>query len=152
MSIRVTVQGAAQAASAVLALPDRAKRRALLGMSQAAYDAMLEGANRHTGARRSLAQSLINAPDGENRWVRHDMGILQGIHGSPFIAHYVTGGTRPHTIVPRNKKALRWAKNGEFFFARRVRHPGYVGDDYITPAATRSLDWLRDNLDALFME
>jgi hypothetical protein len=40
-------------------------------------------------------------------------------------ARYVLEGTRPHTIVPRNKKALSWMNQmGDQVFATIVNHPG----------------------------
>lgn len=39
-------------------------------------------------------------------------------------AFYVENGTRPHAIVARRRKALRFVQNGEVFFRRSVWHPG----------------------------
>ena len=44
-------------------------------------------------------------------------------------------GTEPHVIEPRNKLALRWAKGGEFVFAKRVFHPGTKPDQFLYNAA-----------------
>lgn len=44
---------------------------------------------------------------------------------------YLHTGTRPHQIVPKRKKALRFVRNGSFIFAKRVHHPGTKGDEYI---------------------
>lgn len=49
-------------------------------------------------------------------------------------AIYLHTGTKPHVIVPKRKKALRFVKNGAFIFARRVHHPGTKGDTYIYDA------------------
>ena len=58
---------------------------------------------------------------------------------SANYAAYTEFGTRPHTILPRSKKALRFAptgtgrltgsprKGGPVIFAKRVRHPGTRG-------------------------
>ena len=58
---------------------------------------------------------------------------------SANYAAYTEYGTRPHEIVPRAKKALRFApkgmgrltgsprKGGPVVFAKRVRHPGTRG-------------------------
>lgn len=42
------------------------------------------------------------------------------------VAGYLDGGTRPHTIRPRTKKALAffWAKVGADVMFAEVRHPG----------------------------
>jgi len=39
-------------------------------------------------------------------------------------APFVELGTRPHVIFPKNKKALRFFKDGKEIFAKKVRHPG----------------------------
>ena len=39
-------------------------------------------------------------------------------------ATYVNDGTRPHTIRPRNARALRFVVGGEVVYARVVHHPG----------------------------
>jgi hypothetical protein len=41
-------------------------------------------------------------------------------------------GTRPHVIVPRTKKALRFVGHGAVVFAKRVLHPGTRKNDFIT--------------------
>ena len=63
-------------------------------------------------------------------------------------AAFVLHGTRPHIIEPRNKKALRWTgENGRFMFAKKVKHPGYKGDDFLTKAAEDTMDNLQKILD-----
>lgn len=47
---------------------------------------------------------------------------------------YLHEGTKPHSIEPRRKKALRWTDGGAFVFARRVKHPGTKEDPYIYEA------------------
>ncbi len=50
-------------------------------------------------------------------------------------ALFVHWGTRPHTIRPKAKKALRWPAGGAFAFAKVVHHPGYAGDPWLARAA-----------------
>lgn len=40
------------------------------------------------------------------------------------IAAYMDGGTKPHPIVARRARALRFKIDGRTIFARRVSHPG----------------------------
>lgn len=44
-------------------------------------------------------------------------------------------GSRPHVILPRNKKLLRWASNGRFIRALKVNHPGTRPDPFLHRAA-----------------
>ncbi|WP_288190263.1 hypothetical protein [uncultured Veillonella sp.] len=57
-------------------------------------------------------------------------------HEAPYARH-VYFGTKPHTIVPRERKALRWPDGGKFVFAKRVQHPGTKADKFLV-AALRS--------------
>lgn len=137
MPIRVRIEGIAETKQAIIGLPQKIARNALLQMSQVAYDSVQAGADKHTKTG-ALFQSVFNRPtDSGGREVGHDP------QRAPY-APFVIFGTRPHTIRPRDKKALRWASGGEFIFAKFVNHPGYEGDDYMTVAAKNALDRLRD--------
>jgi hypothetical protein len=54
-------------------------------------------------------------------------------------APWVHDGTDPHWILPRAKKALRWTKNGNFVFAKKVWHPGTKPDKFLYEAGAASL-------------
>ena len=58
-------------------------------------------------------------------------------------------GSKPHEIRPKNKQALRWAtSNGtDFWFAKRVQHPGYAGDPFIYNAFDEMQVEIRDIFD-----
>ena len=114
--------------SDLLALPDKLRREVVLKMSQIAHDTAHAGADKHTNTG-ALVQSLYNrALPGGGREVGHDP------ERAPH-AIFVHWGTRPHTIRPKNKKALRWAVGGKFAFAKEVQHPGYKGDAWMVRAA-----------------
>lgn len=73
---------------------------------------------------------------------------------------YLEGGTRPHDIVPRNKRALRFPASGTpttlggrvrtgaarrlgnaaYSFAKRVRHPGTKAYPFFFGSAREALD------------
>ncbi len=55
---------------------------------------------------------------------------------------FVLFGTRPHIIEPKRKKALRFSPKNldEFVFAKRVRHPGYRGDDFLHTALQKTME------------
>ena len=66
-------------------------------------------------------------------------------------AVFVELGTRPHDIVPRTKKVLRFAiggnatlsgrprTGGQVVFARRVRHPGTKAQPFMVPGAKEAI-------------
>lgn len=49
-------------------------------------------------------------------------------------AEFVSLGTRPHRIVPRNAQALRfyWPRKGGIVYFRSVNHPGTQPNDFWT--------------------
>lgn len=67
-------------------------------------------------------------------------------------AAYVELGTRPHDIVPRSKKALRFAvgsgatlagkprKGASVVFAKRVHHPGTKPKPFMVPGARNAVE------------
>ena len=73
------------------------------------------------------------------------------IAGANYAAA-VEFGTKPHIIVPRNRKALRFAagpgsrrlsgsprSGGAVVFAKRVRHPGTRAQPFMVPGAQKAL-------------
>ena len=62
-------------------------------------------------------------------------------HG-PFVHE----GTAPHDIFPKNKKALRWAPQGDgaFQFARVVHHKGTKADPFLYEALKAKHDDIRN--------
>lgn len=46
-------------------------------------------------------------------------------------------GSRPHVILPKNKKVLRWASGGRFVRALVVHHPGTKPDPFLVNAGER---------------
>ncbi len=64
------------------------------------------------------------------------------------IAVYQHEGTKPHLIVPRFKKVLRFAVNKEFVFSRRVQHPGIKADPFLYRAADKMLPTIETRFQA----
>ena len=67
--------------------------------------------------------------------------MQQGLVGTVYLdegqAPYgitIHNGARPRVIVSRTRKALRWAKGGEFIFAKRVDWPGIRPDPFLYEA------------------
>lgn len=56
-------------------------------------------------------------------------------------ARFVVGGTRPHLILPRTKRALFWPGAGHP--VRQVRHPGTAPNDFPARAVGRATPALR---------
>jgi hypothetical protein len=144
MSLFIRFEGLTEVAGTLRKLPAGLEKSTILKMSQVAYDQAQKGAARHskTGA---LFQSLYNRAIPTGREVGHDPAR------APH-AIFVQLGTKPHVIMPRNKKALRWASGGKFFFAGKVNHPGYRGDAYMIEAASAAVRQFSSIIDAALKE
>lgn len=69
-----------------------------------------------------LRRSLESSVEGNGPNIRARIAF-EGVD----YAAAVEFGTRPHTIVPKSGKALRFNIAGRVVFARSVRHPGTAG-------------------------
>lgn len=63
-------------------------------------------------------------------------------------ARAVYFGSQPHTIIPRNRFALRWPTGDAFVFARIVHHPGTRPDPFLQ----RALEAKKSDIDAIFIK
>lgn len=63
------------------------------------------------------------------------------IYADSDILAYLEYGTRPHTIVAKNKKALAFESDtGKQVIVKKVRHPGFEAKPYFYEAIFLSLD------------
>lgn len=111
---------------------------------------------------RSVAEAKLLAPHKTGNLRRT---ILPGavtttmgeVKATANYAGYVEHGTRPHTITPNARKALRWAASGAavrltgrptkaaqraggaYVFAKRVNHPGTKAHPFLLPGAERAI-------------
>ena len=67
---------------------------------------------------------------------------------APYSA-YVEFGTRPHLILPKRARALRFEVDGEVVFARRVHHPGTQPQPFLFPAVYEAIPELIEGLKSL---
>lgn len=90
-------------------------------------DLIEQRAGRHakTGA---LERSIFKRRIGGGWELGHDSQV------APH-ARFVHDGTRPHVILPKDRKVLRWPVPGRFAFARKVNHPGTKPDTWLVDAA-----------------
>jgi len=52
---------------------------------------------------------------------------------------YVEFGTRPHLILPKTKKALKFEVNGQEVFSKKVLHPGTQAQPFVRPVLFKDL-------------
>jgi hypothetical protein len=129
VSTSVKIEGLNEIA-ALVAVVSRIPTQVIDQMATVAFGTMRAGAGRHSprpGGTGNLFASLFYAGAGTKRQeVGHDGAR------APY-AEFVIFGSRPHEIRPKNAKVLSWIGGPGFntrIFARKVWHPGYIGDNY----------------------
>lgn len=144
MTIKIRLEGLSEAIGTLPQIPKNVERVTLLRMSQIVFDKGQAGAARH-GKRGDLFASIYNRAIPGGREVGHDP------QRAPH-AIFVNAGTRPHVILPKEKKALRWVAGNRFAFAKKVNHPGYRGDAYMIAALTEALRQFQSIVDEALKE
>lgn len=158
--MKVDLTGAPEIRAAFAALVPRVREKALAQLATAVHREVMDGADRHTKTG-ALFQSARLARTDDGWRVYHD---LQRAPHAPFV-HW---GTKPHVIRPKDRKALRYTREGVFWFwfgpkSPRERamirqwvknkgydgntrilfkwpfHPGYKGDDYMRRAVDNAV-------------
>ena len=68
------------------------------------------------------------------------------LRSSANYSAHVEFGTKPHIIIPVNKKALHWKKGEEDIFAKKVNHPGTNAQPFMRPAFSIAKERIKDIL------
>jgi hypothetical protein len=102
--------------------------------------------NMERRVRRAEAEAIRRAPGSMGTTIRAQIqrgpggefrGVINVRHPA---AIYVTGGTRPHRIVPRRPGGvLRFTVNGQVVYARYTNHPGTRPNDFLVKALRAAL-------------
>jgi hypothetical protein len=90
----------------------------------------------HTGALRSSITETVFGGMGGIAGAGADMAARVAAT-APFAA-FVENGTRPHVILPRRAKVLRFIQNGAVRFSRGVFHPGTEPRPFMAQARDRA--------------
>lgn len=150
MTIRITgVQELQRTLSLIGGIP----AQVVDDMAAIAYQGMREGAARHSprpnGTGR-LYRSLFRSGQGTKR-----QQVGHSLDDAPHAEHVIFGSI-PHEIKPKNAKVLSWIGGVGFnqrVFARRVWHPGYIGDNYrdtaLSDAFRRFPDFVSQRMGAI---
>lgn len=136
MSIAVKVSGADKAATWAVNIVPYVAQQAISGMAKIAFDTMQQGAGRHSprpDGTGKLRSSLYNESQGPlvSR-VGHNTSV------APY-AQWLLHGSVAHIIRARKAKMLRFKLGNQTVFARFVKHPGYIGDNYLNTAEQNAL-------------
>jgi len=122
-------------------LPKRDEKKLLAEVTKRIWKSSRRRAKKHfkTGTMEKNLTYLVKKDKGYV-FFEND-GMLVNWKGKKInYANFVLFGTRPHTIKPRVKRALRFSyKNlDEFIYRKSVHHPGYKGDDFLKKALDKT--------------
>jgi hypothetical protein len=150
---RITIKGTEKLEAAFIKAPStiRAQMRYALDDSM---NRVIDYARTHHRFRPGRNADLENSIQGKIEREYPPRGVVsfdpQNItvnwigHGPTPYSVFVHKGTRPHPIPARWKKCLRWVgPDGNFRFAKRVKHPGTTADPFLTNAGKMNRDAIR---------
>jgi hypothetical protein len=141
---KIEIEGLNELIATISDIPKDLEPRVIEKLSQVAFDYADTAADSHSKSG-NLVKSLYNRDIANGREVGHDPQV------APYAA-FVVFGTAPHTIQPRDRKALRWVAGNDFVFAKFVNHPGYAGDNYMQRAADEAIGQFESIVDAVLKE
>jgi hypothetical protein len=112
---------------------------------QAAQQAANEARSNHTYKDQTSNLTHSIEPIGpEGSVLGNDLSAT--VSAGAEYASYVEKGTRPHTIKPRYRSALRFPVAGGFAFAGAVNHPGTQPTRFLELAVEKVLPHFADDL------
>ena len=128
-----------------LAKLGQSPRRALDRLAEDVEDYVEREAGKHSKSG-ALFASIGKRRTGPTGWiVGHD--TQRAKH-----ALFVHWGTKPHLIVPKNKRSLRWVSGNNFRFSKRARHPGIKADPWFVRAASQASLMFQRHVEAIIRQ
>lgn len=89
-------------------------------------------------------KSKREAPGKLKQRIKTRLSYLRGVvSANALYAIYVHEGTRPHIIVPKNRKVLA-NKRKRVIFGKRVQHPGTKPNRFMVRAVNKSKDTIEN--------
>jgi phage gpG-like protein len=126
MDLRIELDGHDNLKRMIRAMPEVTKQELTWGVNQAALLGEREAKSLVGVKTGHLRRSIISTPASSVG------GSVSAMYGTNTLyAKHHEFGTKPHTIVPRRAKALRFQAGGRTVFARKVNHPGTAGRFYM---------------------
>lgn len=101
-----------------------------------------------TGAYRDSIKMSDTSYDGNTirTSVYTDAVVMDSTGKTYNLGALIEYGTRPHTIEPATKQALRFTINGETIFAKHVFHPGTVANPHFQLSLQKNVALYKSNI------
>ncbi|TXG76783.1 hypothetical protein E6Q11_04075 [Candidatus Dojkabacteria bacterium] len=124
------------------------------GMNELLHDVARAGGDAKPLVKAALANSATTIQRNVRERAPHRTGTLQRsvlftvdyptakVSVQEKYGSYIEDGTRPHDIVPKNKKALFW--KGAYSPYKRVHHPGTKAKPFFKPGVEASENKVKD--------
>jgi hypothetical protein len=77
-----------------------------------------------------------------------DAEVVGVLESTAETSVFLNDGTRPHEILPKNAKALRFETDGQVVFAARAQHPGTEPDPFFDHGVERTEEVFVEEIEA----
>lgn len=156
VAISYTTRGLSEIQSGFRNLPRDVRKYVLNEMARITYDGTKAGAAKHkkTGLLEESVylKEIQTSNRSYNIEVGHDGDLLRREAGVDY-SRFVLFKTRPHTIVPKKPGGvLSFEWKGKRWFLKFVKHPGYVGDNYMYAATENAVKQFQSIVNKAFEE
>ena len=130
--LTITVKNPTHSFDLLEKLTHEKSNKAVKILTQDVYDNAKRGASKHiiTGKMESNISLKVKG-DAGLVWIDDKNMLVDWKNRKINYAMFVLFGSKPHTIEPKDKKALRFSN---FIFAKKVHHPGFRGDNFMQDA------------------
>ncbi len=139
--LTVSISGVGETTLKLKAYSEQFPRHLIRRLTHEVHQEAVKNASVHTRTGTMEQNIALKVKGTHGKVYVEDDGMLVDWRGKPTnYALFVHFGTRPHTILPKKRQALRYPKNDLFAFAKAVEHPRYKGDPFMYNAARSVFD------------
>ncbi len=142
--MRITVTNPQKTLDKLLAIDKELSSKAIEKTTVAAYKNLRFFAKPHYSGKSTLERNIDYKLKSQAGivWIKDRNMMVDSKYGRINYINFVLHGTKPHEIVPKDRKVLRFKSLSGFVFTKRVRHPGYKGDDFVHKAIKKTFEEL----------
>lgn len=130
----IKIEGLEAISSKLMSIDNSLAQEIISKVTQDAFSNVKNRAKKHyvTGTMENNIFRIISKKSLTGVVGIEDNGMMVDLKGkSVNYAIFVLYGTKPHTIKPKDKKAIRYPSVNSFVFSKSVQHPGYKGDNFL---------------------
>ena len=135
MEIKVTVSGEEEIRRTLAQIDEKMVRSIIEEATHDLFENVKKHAKKHTRSGNMEDNITFRVRKNQGMVYIEDNGMMVEHKGKKInYATFVLFGTRPHKIVPKEKKLLRFTSIKGWVSKHVVKHPGYKGDNFLKTA------------------